>query len=369
MIQLLKIFFFICLSFFVFSINAKGQNSGKDSLVLQAYTEGYISWVPENESIRERPGFIYNYSQQNQPAINLAAFRIQYESERFRTSAALITGTYARRNLSAEKKWARNISEAYAGYRLLKNEQLWLDAGVFPSHIGAESYIGKENYAATRALISDQTPYYETGVRIQYRPNQNWFLSMLALNGWQRISAPLRQFGANWGMQVQYMPNQKITINNSSFIGKVQVGNEEKTRLYSNSYVIYKLSERDIFLLGWDIGLQDRIQTKGVYVWNAFLAQYRHSFWQDKWSFLLRTEKIRDPNNVLYKDSEGERFIINHLSAGLDWNPDKRILLRLEWNRQFSKQNLFFDGITAFRKLSSIYLIACLDLKQVFSRK
>jgi hypothetical protein len=354
---------------FLFVHNATAQESRKDSLVIQAYAEGYASWVPGNTTLRERPGFIYHYSNQNKPALNMAAIRLKYESPRFRTSAAIIAGTYPKRNLVQEKAWARNIGEAYAGYRLMRKEQLWLDAGVFPSHIGAESYIGKENFAATRALVSDQTPYYETGIRISYRPSAKWYLSMLALNGWQRISAPLNRLGANWGMQIQYSPDQKIAINNSSFIGKVQVGNEEKTRIYSNSYVTVQIGNKDLLQIGWDIGFQDRTQAKGLYVWNAFLAQYRHSMIHDKFAFLLRAEKIADPQNVLYQDPSGEKFLLNHLSANLDWNPDRSILLRLEWNHQFSSQRLFFDASLPARKLSGLYLIACLDLKHVFVGK
>jgi hypothetical protein len=358
-------FLFLIHSFYT----TTAQETLSDSLVIQAYAEGYVSWVPGNTTLRERPGFIYHYSTQNKPALNLAAIRLQYESQRFRTSAALITGTYPKRNLVSEKSWARNIGEAYAGYRLLKKEQLWLDAGVFPSHIGAESYIGKENFAATRALISDNTPYYETGIRVSYRPSEKWYISMLALNGWQRISAPFNSFGANWGMQLQYTPTQNFTFNNSSFIGKVQIANEEITRIYSNSYAIFKLSKKDLLQIGWDIGFQDRTQTIGVHIWNAFLAQYRHTMRNDKWSILLRAEKIADPHNVLYKDVSGEQFLLNLLSANIDWNADKRMLFRLEWNHQFGKQSLFQDRGLPARRLSGLYLIACFDLKSVFRHK
>ena len=366
MFRLQKLSLLSCLTLFVFT--AQAQNTTKDSLVIQAYMEAHISWTPSNNSLKERPGFIYNYSTQNEPAFNLAALRFQYERQRFRTSAAVITGTYPKRNLAQEKQWARHIGEAYAGFRLSRKQQLWVDAGVFPSHIGAESYIGKENVAATRALISDQTPYYETGIRVSYRPSEKWFLSMLALNGWQRISAPIDQLGANWGMQIQFTPTDRILLNNSSFIGQVKQGSDYRTRIYSNSYATFSLHKNDQLQVGWDIGFQDRLGLKGVYVWNAFLAQYRHTFTGKKWAALVRAEKIADPHNVLYQDPAGQQFILNHLSAGIDWNPDKRILLRLEWNHQFSRQKLFSEDGLSVRRLSGWYLIACIDVKKVFRR-
>ena len=364
--QFLQQTFLPCL-FLLFSINrAVAQELLTDSLTIQAYAEGYVSWLPGNTSLKERPSFIYNYSSQNQPAINLTFFRVRYEKQRFHAVTAFIAGTYVTRNLAQEAGWARNIGEAYIGYRLSPKEQLWLDAGVFPSHIGAESYIGNENIAATRALVSDHTPYYETGLRVSYRPSPKWYLSMLALNGWQRISAPISQLGANWGMQLQYTPASGLTFNNSSFIGNVESANEKKTRIYSNTYALLKLSQRDLIQVGWDIGLQDRLQYKGLHVWNTFLFQYRRTFRQDKWAALLRVEKIADPHNVLYTGSGGAQFIINHLSANVDWNPAKKLLLRLEWNRQFGNQQFFSVNNTPARRLSGLYLIACLDLKHVF---
>jgi hypothetical protein len=97
--------------------------------------------------------------------------------------------------------------------------------------------------------------------------------------------------------------------------------------------------------------------------------QYRHAFRQEKWAVLVRAEKIADPHNVLYTDSRGAQFIINHLSANLDWNPAKQLLLRLEWNHQFGNQQLFRVENMPTRRLSGLYLIACLDLKQVFRSK
>ncbi|WP_171017633.1 outer membrane beta-barrel protein [Sphingobacterium daejeonense] len=40
--------------------------------------------------------------------------------------------------LPKEGVW-KNVYEANLGYKLLENHELWIDAGVLPSHIGGES--------------------------------------------------------------------------------------------------------------------------------------------------------------------------------------------------------------------------------------
>ena len=44
-------------------------------------------------------------------------------------------------------------------------QTMWIDAGIFFSHIGSESWISRDNPTNTRSLAADFTPYYETGIR------------------------------------------------------------------------------------------------------------------------------------------------------------------------------------------------------------
>jgi len=105
-----------------------------------------------------------------------------------RANLALMAGTYANANLSAEPGVMRNILEAYAGVKISKSKNLWIDAGIFSSHIGFESAVGKDCWNLTRGILAENSPYYESGVKIGY-PSEDgkWFASGLMLNGWQRI--------------------------------------------------------------------------------------------------------------------------------------------------------------------------------------
>ena len=79
-----------------------------------------------------------------------------------------MTGNYARYNLSGEPDWAKYIYEANVGFRLSKKQNIWIDAGIMPSHIGFESAISADCWTLTRNILAENSPYYESGVKLGY---------------------------------------------------------------------------------------------------------------------------------------------------------------------------------------------------------
>jgi hypothetical protein len=51
----------------------------------------------------------------------------------------------------------KNIYEANVGISLNKKNNLWVDAGVMPSHIGFESAISMDNWYLTRSLLAENS--------------------------------------------------------------------------------------------------------------------------------------------------------------------------------------------------------------------
>ena len=121
-----------------------------------------------------------------------------------------MAGTYPQDNMVAEQGALRYINEANIGVKISENKNLWIDAGIMPSHIGWESAIGKDNYTLTRSIAAENSPYFETGVRLSYTTdNGKWYLSGLVLNGWQRIAKPEGNQSISFGHQVTYKPSEK----------------------------------------------------------------------------------------------------------------------------------------------------------------
>ncbi|HMO33167.1 MAG TPA: outer membrane beta-barrel protein [Lacibacter sp.] len=346
----------------LFLLCGRGSAQQQDSLVIELYTEAYTVFTPLQPELRQRPAYFCSYTRANQPGINLALARLHYSSDHFRTSVGVMAGDYSRANLAQEANWARPIYEAYVGYRFTKKENIWMDAGVFPSHIGMETAIGKENRTATRSLVADNSPYYETGLRLSYRHNRYWFFSMVALNGWQRITAPFNQLGTNWGMQITYTPRSGVTLNSSSFIGKVQEapGTRYLSRIYSNLWGVLPVSERTQMALGWDIGLQETAPgTAGTAIWNHLQAGVTHRLHPEKWTASLRYEQMIDRKNVLHVPALNNLvpFQVQQATFNVDYRPLASVLLRAEAGWLHSPYVVYVDGNQVQKNLFTASLL------------
>ena len=65
---------------------------------------------------------------------------------------------------------------------------LWVDGGVFFSHIGQESWISRDNPTYTRSFTAEYTPYYSSGVKLTWAASPKVTAQLHLLNGWQNIS-------------------------------------------------------------------------------------------------------------------------------------------------------------------------------------
>jgi len=132
------------------TINA--QEESKSPFAFSGYVDVYYSYEfakPENHT---KPGFIYSYNRSNEVNLNLGMAKVNYVKENIRANFALMTGTYAQYNMAAEQDLLKNIYEANIGVKISQNHNLWIDAGVMPSHIGSESAIGKDCMTLTRSI-------------------------------------------------------------------------------------------------------------------------------------------------------------------------------------------------------------------------
>lgn len=139
------------------------QDSSKVKLNFEAFVDLYYA---AQEGPVSNDAIAFNNSRKNDFNLNLGLIKLNAEHERYRANIGLMTGTYARYNLAHEPLEFRNIWEANAGIRLAKN--LWLDAGIFSSHLGFESAISTENLTLTRSLVAENSPYYLSGVNLTY---------------------------------------------------------------------------------------------------------------------------------------------------------------------------------------------------------
>lgn len=323
-------------------ISALAQDTKPSPLTISGYAEVYYTYDFNKPLDNNRPGFIYSHNRNNEFNLNLGFLKAAYNTDNVRANLAIGAGTYMNANYAAEPGVLKNIYEANAGVKLSKKANLWLDAGIFGSHIGFESAIAKDCWTLTRSILADNTPYYEAGAKLTYTSNNNkWLLSAMALNGWQRIKRVDGNSLMSWGTQVQFKPNSTTTLNYSTFIGSDKPDSARLMRYFHNLYAIFNLSPRLGVITGFDIGMEQK--TKGsseVNTWYSPVVILKYSV-NDKWAIAARGEYYADEHGVIIATGTTNGFKTTGYSLNIDYAPVSNILLRLEGRNLSSKDAIF----------------------------
>ncbi len=132
---------------------AEASQESPNNLSISGYLETYYLHDFNHPSDDLRPSFTYSHNVTDKPSINLGFIKASFNAERVRTNLALGSGTYMRANYAAEPSDLQKLFEANIGLKLTDN--VWLDAGVMPSHIGFESAVGLDNWTLTRSILAD----------------------------------------------------------------------------------------------------------------------------------------------------------------------------------------------------------------------
>jgi hypothetical protein len=258
-----------------------------------------------------------------------------------------MAGTYPEYNLTAEPGLLKHIYEANIGTKVFKQPNFWIDAGVFPSHIGFESAISKDCQTLTRSVLAENSPYYEAGIRASYTPkNEKWYLSILLLNGWQRIKRVDGNNTIAFGTQVSFRPSNKLLVNSSTFIGNDKPDSVKKIRYFHNFFSVLQLSNYWGVTFGLDTGVEQKgKKSSKLNFWYApiIIIHYKPDL---IWAFAMRAENYTDKNEVIVPLVVSEPLQMNGLSANIDYSITKNLLWRMEGRWLKNKRPYFFKQST-----------------------
>jgi hypothetical protein len=311
-------------------------------LTISGYAELYYGFDFNRPVDNNRPGFVYSHNRHNEVNLNLGFIKANYNSDNIRANLAVMAGTYANANLAAEPGVLKNIFEANAGVKVSKQANLWLDAGIFSSHIGFESAISKDCWVLTRNISSENTPYYESGAKLTYITNNGKLtLAGLYLNGWQRINRQNANSKPAGGLQVYYKPTDKITLNYSNYLGTEGADTIRVRRFYNNFYGIFQLTNSFGITAGFDYGIQQEAKGSDDYykvISPVAIARYQFA---SQWAVAGRVEYYQDKNGVLIATGTPNGFNTTGYSLNLDFAPVSNALIRLEGKVYDSKDAIF----------------------------
>ena len=133
----------------------------------------------------------------------------------------------------------RYLSEAYVGYHINKLYGINIDAGMFMSYIGLNSYYQPENWEYQASFTSDNTPWFFNGVRMQIHPNKNMKIETWLINGWQSY-AKYNSLPGIGGSFTYMSSNSNLKFVSNNYYGTDAAMIPARKRFHSDNSMLYR---------------------------------------------------------------------------------------------------------------------------------
>lgn len=283
----------------------------------------------------------------------------------------------------------RYLSEAYVGYHINKWYGINIDAGLFMSYLGLNSYYQPENWEYQASFTSDNTPWFFNGVRIQIHPTPHLKIEPWIINGWQSYGKfnSMPGFGAN----ITWMPNSHIKLLTNDYFGSDAAGIPQRKRFHSdNSFLCRYYNHpnsggisKAAFSITGDIGFETGGGVNGFNhsnkskpaqyflsimcynrIWfagNKFAWTTGGGYMSNPGRYLVlyptgQASPLPNPNNPTqteglypFSANPGDSFSGWDVSSNLDFMPNQSLTFRLEFVHRYSKVPYFAGrgGVTS----------------------
>jgi hypothetical protein len=294
----------------------------------------------------------------NEFNLNLGHLEVNVDAEKLRGRFALQAGTSVQSNYSSEPErgsvsggdLSRHIQEARIGYRI--SEKTWIDAGIFFAHVGAESWISRDNLTLTRSLVADFSPYYLSGAKLTHSVSEALTFRLLVTNGWQNISE--NNTDKNIGTGIEY------AWDHVSFSYSTLIGNEVSSDLngvpragefrhFHNLILRSKDTESFEWIAQFDFGFQEKPASSDNSEWlgGSLMGRYKLSEYQ---KISLRFEHFHDPDQIIIVTNRPEGFSAFGGSVGFDQILEHSLLWRTELRYLAADAEVFSKDTSGFAK-------------------
>jgi hypothetical protein len=117
-------------------------------------------------------------------------------------------------------KFLRHLGPTNLSYLAPVGKGLTVQAGVFGSLIGYDSFYAKDNFEYTRPWGADFTPYFMMGVNASYPFSNKLTGTFFVTNGYWHLARANN--APSWGGQVAYVANPRVTVKETVMFGPHQ---------------------------------------------------------------------------------------------------------------------------------------------------
>jgi opacity protein-like surface antigen len=325
-------------------------------LEIGAYLSTYYALYTEDEQIN----FVKHPTmapRNNQFGLNMAMISLAYKSTKIRSNITFHYGDIA------ESTWPTKynlIQEANAGVQLIK--KLWLDVGVFRSHIGLESTQPRENVTSSMSLANVYEPYYFSGAKLTYNLNTKLSLQLNAFNSFSSIIETNKN--KLIGTSVIYSPNQALTLTYNFITGDDTPDSSEikHQRYYHNLYLTYQKKKLSLGA-EFNFGIQDytkiiETNTLSTAYMNSSLVVLKHQTFE-QFGFYGRAEWFSDIDEMISAGTKMGKYTWG-TTIGVEYKPVKNISISIEGRYLKSeKPNFIYNNSLKDNRIEGVF---CLDV-------
>jgi hypothetical protein len=251
----------------------------------------------------------------------------------------------------------RYIREATAGYHFDVMHGFNVDAGIFMSYIGLASNLNHENWMYMPSYVSDNTPFFFQGVRLQLFPTDRLKIEGWITNGWQSYSK--YNDGVGLGSQINWRPTTNLNFVTNNYYGYETRGAANRVRIHTDdSFLIRYLEKpkstgitRSAFSVTADLGCEDGDGvTCGSQYFAGIMAYNRVWFAANKLAWTVGGGYVTNPGRYLvlfppgpvpFDGSPGTSFKASDFSTTFDFMPDDFFTLRTEFSYRHANVPFF----------------------------
>jgi hypothetical protein len=166
-------------------------------------------------------------------------------------------------------------------------------------------------------------------------------MSLLYLNGWQKISKPDYIQKPSFGTQVSFKFSEKLLFNYSTFFGTDKPDSINAFRQFHNLYLQYEPTNKFGIIAGFDIGT-DKFDYTRYGTWYSPVIIIRQSI-NEEVRIAFRGEYYSDTKQIIILTGTENGFQTFGFSSNLDFDLNDKIKFRVEGKMFHSLDKIFVN--------------------------
>ncbi len=212
---------------------------------------------------------------------------------------------------------------------------LIVEAGIMPSHLGFEGYASQGNWSYTRSWMAEYSPYFQTGVRLEYEVAPAFTAGLYLVNGWQTVGDVNR--GKSVGARLAY-EGERLIVAIAGLAGPEQPNDDTSVRAIADLHAVVKATGWLRLAAAVDVGVDHRSPSRALVPgedaaagvpsaagWYG-VAGYARAAVLPFLSVAARGEVFGDPRGAV--SAYGQRIVEGTFT--LEGRPHEAIVIKLE---------------------------------------